>query len=182
MKKPSILALGFFLVTQSAIFAAPFNNAGDITATGGFDVKATGNVQATGNVTAGASVTAGVNVVASANIISTGGNVRAATYLQASQNLAVGGSGLGAGVLNAGVVGEAATASSFSSFVVGRYNVLEGTANSWVSTAGATEPLFVVANGTGTGARNNAFTIYKDGTVTMSKAQGDILMGQFGNP
>jgi hypothetical protein len=43
------------------------------------------------------------------------------------------------------------------------------------------DPLFVVGNGADANNKNNALAVYKDGTVTMSKAQGDILMGQFGN-
>lgn len=82
-------------------------------------------------------------------------------------------------------LGAAATASSFSSVAIGRNNLttaLDGTAVSttaWVDK----DPLFSVGNGSGTvGDPNryrNAFTVYKDGTVTLSKPQGDIQMGQF---
>ena len=83
-------------------------------------------------------------------------------------------------------VGLGATASSYASLVVGQNNLLVGTTVSPTATPSpsawqAADPLFVVGNGADTNNRSNALTVYKDGTVTMSKAQGDILMGQFGN-
>jgi len=88
-------------------------------------------------------------------------------------------------------MGPDAVAPSYACVVLGRNNVTtkdnDGvtafTTGSWVDT----EPLFVIGNGTGNAAdpanvkNRNAFTVYKDGTVTMSKAQGDILMGVYGN-
>lgn len=49
-----------------------------------------------------------------------------------------------------------------------------------------TEPLLAapLIFGIGNGDENNrknAFEVYKDGTIVMRKAQGDILMGEFGN-
>lgn len=82
--------------------------------------------------------------------------------------------------------GSAANATSYSSMVVGRNNVTtasDGTAanaGAWVDK----DPLFTVGNGTGVSGTNqyrNAFTVFKDGTITMSKVQGDILMGVYGN-
>lgn len=61
--------------------------------------------------------------------------------------------------------GQLATAKAYNSFVCGRYNVIEGTTTSWVST----EPLFIIGNGTGTGANaKNALTVYKNGNTTIS--------------
>lgn len=60
--------------------------------------------------------------------------------------------------------------------MVGQHNVIEGSTNLWI----ATDPLFVVGNGSSAANPNNAFTIYKNGNVIISKAQGDILMGEFG--
>lgn len=74
--------------------------------------------------------------------------------------------------------GSKVSATAAGSFVIGEYNVQEGDAN---TVSGAT-PLFVVGNGASTSSRNNALTVYKDGRVKISKRQGDILMGSFGNP
>lgn len=53
--------------------------------------------------------------------------------------------------------------SSFESFAVGRFADDVGTDASWV----ATDPLFVVGNGTSLGAVHNAFKVQKDGVVSM---------------
>ena len=58
-------------------------------------------------------------------------------------------------------LGSGVTAQSYMSVVTGRYNVVSGTTTSWVDT----DPLFVIANGTSTSARNNAFTVLKNGNV-----------------
>jgi len=74
--------------------------------------------------------------------------------------------------------------------VVGHYNLdkaKDGNTNPSPTTWNENDPLFVVGNGTGNAAdpvnvkNRNAFIVYKDGTITMSKPQGDIPMGQFGN-
>jgi hypothetical protein len=47
----------------------------------------------------------------------------------------------------------------------GRFNVVTGSTTSWVTT----DPLFVVGNGTGSGASsNNALTLYKNGNLNIS--------------
>jgi hypothetical protein len=71
------------------------------------------------------------------------------------------------------------TSPAYASVVVGQWNKIEGNQSAWVS--GSTEPLLVAANGTDTNNRKNAFAVYKDGTVTISKRQGDVGMGRFGN-
>jgi|GEM_PF-2659584 len=55
--------------------------------------------------------------------------------------------------------GYDATSQAFGSLVIGRYNVLNGTTDSWVNT----DPLFIAGNGASSSARANAFTILKDG-------------------
>lgn len=52
---------------------------------------------------------------------------------------------------------------SYLSFTVGRFASTTGTSTSWVST----DSLFIVGNGANSGARNNAFTVYKNGNATL---------------
>lgn len=66
-------------------------------------------------------------------------------------------------------MGQNTTAQSYGSFVIGRYNTIAGSTNSWSST----DPLFVVGNGnkntfTGITTRNNALTLTKGGNLTIS--------------
>jgi len=59
------------------------------------------------------------------------------------------------------------TAQAYQSSAFGRFNVVTGTTTSWVST----EPLFVIGNGTGTGANSNdAFRVLKNGTTYIGDA------------
>ncbi|MBI5542050.1 MAG: tail fiber domain-containing protein [Bacteroidia bacterium] len=59
-------------------------------------------------------------------------------------------------------VGSYTSAQSYCSFAFGKWNsLLGGTADSWV----LTDPLFVIGNGTASGARSNAVTILKNGNV-----------------
>lgn len=51
------------------------------------------------------------------------------------------------------------TAQAYATTVFGRWNVLGGTTDSWVSS----EPLFIVGNGTNNANRSNAFIVEKDG-------------------
>jgi len=64
-------------------------------------------------------------------------------------------------------------ADSYESFAVGQYNTGGGTATSWVNT----DPLFEVGNGTSSSARNNAFTVYKNGNADVDSVLtvGDSL-------
>jgi hypothetical protein len=86
-------------------------------------------------------------------------------------------------------IGQYAITNSFNALVVGQYNVNQrklSTANPSGTTPSSSgwnpdDPLFEVGNGADATHTNTAFMIYKDGSVTMSKAQGDIGMGQFGN-
>jgi hypothetical protein len=59
-------------------------------------------------------------------------------------------------------LGLEATAQSYASLVIGGYNTVAGTANSWV----ATDPAFVIGNGTSS-QRRNAFEVLKNGKVNL---------------
>lgn len=94
--------------------------------------------------------------------------------------------------LNSGLlVGDNLYSEASYCYILGRFNseehVGDGSLN-WVET----DPLFILANGTGDSndpveeRYRNAFTVYKNGDVEMTAkvrmpAQGDILMGEFGN-
>ncbi len=62
--------------------------------------------------------------------------------------------------------GIATTAQPYCSFVIGQYNLISGTTSSWV----ATEPLFVIGNGSSTSSRSNAITVLKNGNVGIGTA------------
>lgn len=62
-------------------------------------------------------------------------------------------------------LGLSTTSQSYSSFVAGRYNIISGTTTSWV----ATDPLFVIGNGSSTSVRSNALTVLKNGNVLINK-------------
>ncbi|AZZ36612.1 hypothetical protein CIK05_07355 [Bdellovibrio sp. qaytius] len=81
---------------------------------------------------------------------------------------------------NSFAMGEYATADSYDQFTIGRYNLPRGgeSSGTWV----ATDPLFVVGNGSGSGAsRATAFTILKNGStgvgVTTPTAGLHLLAG-----
>lgn len=56
-------------------------------------------------------------------------------------------------------IGGSVTAQSFHQFVCGAYNIAAGDATTW----NAGDPLFVIGNGTSSGARSNAMTVLKSG-------------------
>ncbi len=58
--------------------------------------------------------------------------------------------------------GQGTTAQAFASLVLGRYNTTSGSQINWVGA----DPIFVVGNGTGVAARNNALVIYKNGNIS----------------
>lgn len=85
-------------------------------------------------------------------------------------------------------VGEYTIAGALNSVAIGRWNVgaytITPDANNdndgdtqWIET----DPIFEIGIGNES-ARANALTVYKSGKVIIAKAQGDILMGEFGNP
>jgi len=63
-------------------------------------------------------------------------------------------------------------ADAFNSMVLGRYNVGGGSATSWVNT----DPIFEIGNGASFISRNNIFTILKNGSTTIKRA--DNLLPQ----
>lgn len=155
------------------------------------------NIIVSGNVHAGNNVTAGNTI--SGHVVSASSHVYTAGYVQTANGASIGTHIVIGAYANIGTdlkvngraevgdnssatgsfsaaLGEAASAPAYSSVVIGRFNELEGTTDEWIDT----EPLFVVANGADVNDRNNALTIRKNGDVVLGKAQGDILMGQFG--
>ena len=76
-----------------------------------------------------------------------------------------------------------ATVTSYSSVALGRNNEVLDSAGGPVNgtTWDPVDPLLSVGIGANEFARKDAFTIYKDGKIRMTKRQGDIPMGQFGN-
>lgn len=144
----------------------------------------------------------GTTLTAAGNITSTNGRIYAGTYLQAADYIQTGTyvqspifktpGNTASGTLSV-ALGAGTTSTTYGAVVIGRNNLEKqkdgtttppsGSATAWNDN----DPLFVVGNGKGPAEPviadryRNAFTIYKDGTITMSKAQGDILMGQFGN-
>ncbi len=62
--------------------------------------------------------------------------------------------------------GAHTTAQAYASAVFGQYNVISGTVDSWV----ATDPLFIVGNGTAAGSPSNALTVLKNGNVGIGTA------------
>ncbi|MFH2143499.1 MAG: tail fiber domain-containing protein, partial [Bacteroidota bacterium] len=62
-------------------------------------------------------------------------------------------------------------AQSYASLVIGRYNTIAGSANSWV----ATDPIFVIGTGSTPGARKNAMTVLKNGEVYMPDVYTDAV-------
>ena len=67
----------------------------------------------------------------------------------------------------AATMGFYTDAQSYGSLVIGQYNVLEGTCNSWVDT----EPLFVVGNGSSSTPKN-AMTVYENGNLYLEGNMG----------
>lgn len=101
----------------------------------------------------------GYNSKASGNYaVSLGNNVTASGYNSfiAGQNVLASGD-------YSRCFGLHTTSQSYASVVTGRYNVIEGSTDSWVST----DPLFVIGNGTSDVLRNNAFTVLKNGNTTI---------------
>ena len=56
------------------------------------------------------------------------------------------------------------TAQAYASLVLGRYNDIAGNTFSWV----ATDPVLVVGNGSSTGSTSDAFTLLKNGNLTIA--------------
>ncbi len=83
---------------------------------------------------------------------------------------------------NAAALGDRTSANSFSSTVIGRYNVGGGNTSYWVST----DPLFEIGNGVPPGPgviakKSNAFTVLKNGNVGIGDNSPDVELSIIGN-
>ncbi|MEZ4874825.1 MAG: hypothetical protein R2793_05090 [Flavobacteriaceae bacterium] len=107
------------------------------------------------SASATASVAIGANNNASGNTSLALGNGTVASGYRAT---AMGGNSTATGDFSTSI-GFNSTAQAYASFVMGRYNNLAGTTNSWNNG----EPIFVIGNGTDTSNRSNAFTVLKNG-------------------
>lgn len=67
-----------------------------------------------------------------------------------------------------------------SSFVIGQNNLRDSSVFPWDPTS-PSRALFVIGNGPSPGDLRNAFIVKANGDVIISKAQGDISMGEFTN-
>ena len=76
------------------------------------------------------------------------------------------GNGSTASGISSAAFGRYTTAQPYASMVIGQYNIISGTINSWV----ATDPLFVIGNGADAANRANALTVLKDGNVGIGAA------------
>lgn len=129
------------------------------------------------DATGGYAFSAGSGIASGYSSVAFGSSTASAQYAVASgwQSIAAG--------YNSSASGFGVTAASAYSAVFGRYNIVEGNSTTWVQS----DPLFVIGNGTGLPSdpaetRNrNALVVYKNGKIKMDR-QGDILMGEFGNP
>jgi len=61
-------------------------------------------------------------------------------------------------------MGYYTTAQAYNSFVIGRYNILEGTTDLWTGA----DPLFIIGNGSSTSSRANAFKVCQNGFIEAS--------------
>lgn len=70
-------------------------------------------------------------------------------------------------------LGNSTYAKSFATTAIGQYNEdFAGTTDSWV----ATDPLFVIGNGTAHAARNNAITVLKNGNMGINVSDPDATL------
>jgi hypothetical protein len=90
------------------------------------------------------------------------------TEASGDYSTAMGGSTTASGWLST-AMGYNTTAEAYGSTVLGRYNVISGNPTSWV----ATEPVFVIGNGTSSGSPANALTVLKNGNVGIGTATFD---------
>ncbi len=82
---------------------------------------------------------------------------------------------------NSFAIGSNVTANAVGSIALGRSNKSDRRKDNTLvdsATPHPSDPLLTVGNGDNS-TRSNAFTIYRDGTVRLSKASGGISMGQF---
>ena len=136
--------------TASSAFAAGNNTEASGTnscAIGGF-ARATNNYSIA--LGTGATISSGEGAVAIGSTAQATGNYSTSI-----------GTGTQATGIYATAMGRLATAQAYNSFVIGRYNIVEGSTTAW----NTLEPLFVIGNGSSTTDRSNAFEVQKNGRV-----------------
>ena len=131
------------------VLKAGYNN----TASGNYSVAMGRNTTASGSY----STAMGYGTTASANISTAMGQ---GTTASGFNSTAMGNGAIATGDYSASI-GNSTSAQAFWSLVVGSWNVLSGTTNSWVST----DPIFVIGNGPNSSIRSNAMTVLKNGNV-----------------
>ena len=106
----------------------------------------------------------------------TGSTANSAATGSATDAVAVG-SGNQADAENSVVVGTGlqSAVAAVESVTLGKYNSNVPAVGSWTPA----DLLLVVGDGASNAARSNALVVLKDGTVIMTKVQGDIGMGPF---
>jgi trimeric autotransporter adhesin len=67
-------------------------------------------------------------------------------------------------------IGDNSNAQAYASVAMGRYNIISGNSTTWV----ATDPLFVIGNGSAFASPNNALTILKNGNVGINSENPTI--------
>lgn len=148
-------------------FASGVNTtaSGDISFATGFGTNASGDyATAMGNITAAngwASTAIGWSTVANGQASTAMGyntlaNISFATAM-GYQTIASG--------ENSTAMGYRSTAQPYGSVVLGRYNVISGTTDSWVDT----DPVFIIGNGASAGSPSNAMTVLKNGQVGIGR-------------
>lgn len=124
------------------------------------------------------SVAQGDSSAAFGNSTTASGNNAAAfgsnTQATGDASFAANGSGVASGTYST-ALGFSTKAEAFASLAIGQFNVGTGTAGSWQEA----DPVFEIGIGSDALNPKNALTVYKNGDVTLSKAQGDISMGDF---
>lgn len=170
-----LIAIGF---TATTGFAANYIIDGNLVSTDGNIVAQSGFVRGNSYVQSMGYLSVATYGTFGGALTATGLTVNGTTSL-AGGAMSVAASSGGGNVK----IGPSATNTSFASLVVGQFNkntqkdgVTPVTAGNWQ----ANDPLLVAGNGS-SGSPNNAFAVYKDGTVLVSKRQGDIGMGVFGS-
>lgn len=114
----------------------------------------------------------GTNTTASGQNSTAGGNNTSAT---GADSVAFGTATMASGEA-AFAAGTNTTAQAFSTFVIGRYNIASGNSTAWI----ATDPLFVVGNGT-PAVPANAVTVLKDGKVGIGTSTPSSALTVAGN-
>ena len=74
------------------------------------------------------------------------------------------GSGTTASGNSSTAMGWLTTAQAYQSLALGRFNTISGSTTDWI----ATDPVLVVGNGTSSGSPSNAFTLLKNGDLTIA--------------